>query len=85
MDRTKKNELKKTRSEKEVVLDLLFSAFQHEQFYSSKNLIEITQQPEVGNGLHSVVSQLSTTTETFLGLFKGNTSRSVCISYQSTS
>ncbi len=61
MDRSKKNDLKKTRSEKEVVLDLLFSAFQHEQFYSSKNLIEITQQPEVINELNSVLSQLSTT------------------------
>jgi NADH:ubiquinone oxidoreductase subunit E len=43
----KKKELKKAREDKEVVIDLLFNAFEQHQYYTFKDLCEITQQPDV--------------------------------------
>jgi transcription initiation factor TFIIF subunit beta len=42
----KKKELKKAREDKEVVIDLLFNAFEQHQYYTFKDLCEITQQPD---------------------------------------
>ncbi|XP_068602606.1 general transcription factor IIF subunit 2-like [Brachionichthys hirsutus] len=41
----KKLEGKMVRAERQVVLDMLFSAFEKHQYYNIKNLVEITKQP----------------------------------------
>jgi len=43
----KKDEGKKTRMEKEVVMDSLFKAFETHQYYNVKDLVRITNQPIV--------------------------------------
>ncbi|XP_014219615.1 general transcription factor IIF subunit 2 [Copidosoma floridanum] len=43
----KKAEGKKIRDDKEVVLDILFAAFEKHQYYNIKDLVKITRQPIV--------------------------------------
>uniref|UniRef100_A0A7N8XXC2 General transcription factor IIF subunit 2 n=1 Tax=Mastacembelus armatus TaxID=205130 RepID=A0A7N8XXC2_9TELE len=44
-DRKKKSEGKMVRAERQVVLDMLFSAFEKHQYYNIKDLVDITKQP----------------------------------------
>ncbi|KAM9709161.1 general transcription factor IIF subunit 2-like isoform 1-T1 [Menidia menidia] len=44
-DKKKKSEGKMVRAERQVVLDMLFSAFEKHQYYSFKDLVDITKQP----------------------------------------
>ncbi|XP_041857760.1 general transcription factor IIF subunit 2-like isoform X2 [Melanotaenia boesemani] len=44
-EKKKKSEGKMVRAERQVVLDMLFSAFEKHQFYSFKELVDITKQP----------------------------------------
>lgn len=46
-EKKKKSEGKMVRAERQVVLDMLFSAFEKHQFYSFKDLVDITKQPVV--------------------------------------
>lgn len=41
----KKAEGKKARDDKDVVLNMLFSAFEKHQYYNIKDLVKITRQP----------------------------------------
>uniref|UniRef100_A0A1A8QH90 General transcription factor IIF subunit 2 n=1 Tax=Nothobranchius rachovii TaxID=451742 RepID=A0A1A8QH90_9TELE len=41
----KKSEGKMVRAERQVVLDMLFAAFEKHQYYSFKELVDITKQP----------------------------------------
>lgn len=43
--KSKKTEAKRTRAEKDKVMDILFSAFEKHQFYNVKDLVGITKQP----------------------------------------
>ena len=45
--KSKKTEAKRTRAEKDKVMDILFSAFEKHQFYNVKDLVGITKQPVV--------------------------------------
>ncbi|KAM3608417.1 uncharacterized protein V6R79_024769 [Siganus canaliculatus] len=44
-DKKKKSEGRMVRAERQVVLDMLFSAFEKHQYYNIKNLVDITKQP----------------------------------------
>ncbi|KAJ6661720.1 hypothetical protein lerEdw1_013242 [Lerista edwardsae] len=44
-ERKKKEDGKRARSEKQQVLDMLFSAFEKHQYYNIKDLVDITKQP----------------------------------------
>ncbi|XP_047456709.1 general transcription factor IIF subunit 2-like isoform X2 [Mugil cephalus] len=44
-EKKKKSEGKMVRAERQVVLDMLFSAFEKHQYYNIKDLVDITQQP----------------------------------------
>ncbi|CAN9497897.1 unnamed protein product [Ophioblennius macclurei] len=44
-EKKKKTDGKMVRAERQVVLDMLFSAFERHQYYNIKNLVEITKQP----------------------------------------
>ncbi|KAM6934456.1 general transcription factor IIF subunit 2-like [Xenentodon cancila] len=44
-EKKKKSEGKMVRAERQVVLDMLFSAFEKHQYYSFKDLVDITKQP----------------------------------------
>ncbi|KAM9346866.1 general transcription factor IIF subunit 2-like [Symphorus nematophorus] len=44
-DKRKKSEGKMVRAERQVVLDMLFSAFEKHQYYNIKDLVDITKQP----------------------------------------
>ncbi|KAM6979156.1 general transcription factor IIF subunit 2-like [Tautogolabrus adspersus] len=44
-DKKKKSEGKMVRAERQVVLDMLFSAFEKHQYYNIKDLVDITKQP----------------------------------------
>ncbi|XP_076603739.1 general transcription factor IIF subunit 2-like [Chaetodon auriga] len=44
-DKKKKLEGKMVRAERQVVLDMLFSAFEKHQYYNIKDLVDITKQP----------------------------------------
>ncbi|XP_075895940.1 general transcription factor IIF subunit 2-like [Nelusetta ayraudi] len=44
-DKKKKSEGKMVRAERQVVLDMLFSAFEKHQYYNFKELVDITKQP----------------------------------------
>lgn len=46
-DKKKKSEGKMVRAERQVVLDMLFSAFEKHQYYNFKELVDITKQPVV--------------------------------------
>lgn len=46
-DKKKKTDGKMVRAEKQVVLDMLFSAFEKHQYYNIKDLVDITKQPVV--------------------------------------
>lgn len=46
-DRKAKKSEKRSRAEKEKVMDVLFSAFEKHQFYNVKDLVGITKQPVV--------------------------------------
>lgn len=43
--KAKKTEAKRTRAEKDKVMDILFNAFEKHQFYNVKDLVGITKQP----------------------------------------
>ena len=43
----KKEEGKRSRGDKEQVMDMLFSAFEKFQYYNVKDLVTITKQPVV--------------------------------------
>ncbi|KAM6954842.1 general transcription factor IIF subunit 2-like [Lycodopsis pacificus] len=44
-EKKKKSEGKMVRAERQLVLDMLFSAFEKHQYYNIKDLVDITQQP----------------------------------------
>ncbi|XP_026231574.1 general transcription factor IIF subunit 2-like isoform X1 [Anabas testudineus] len=44
-EKKKKSEGKMVRAERQVVLDMLFSAFEKHQYYNIKDLVDITKQP----------------------------------------
>ncbi|XP_054644325.1 general transcription factor IIF subunit 2-like isoform X2 [Dunckerocampus dactyliophorus] len=44
-EKKKKSEGKMVRAERQVVLDMLFTAFEKHQYYNIKNLVDITKQP----------------------------------------
>ncbi|XP_015228326.1 PREDICTED: general transcription factor IIF subunit 2-like [Cyprinodon variegatus] len=44
-EKKKKSEGKMVRADRQVVLDMLFSAFEKHQYYSFKDLVDITKQP----------------------------------------
>ncbi|KAG7502521.1 general transcription factor IIF subunit 2-like [Solea senegalensis] len=44
-EKKKKSEGKMVRAERQVVLDMLFSAFEKHQYYNIKDLVDITRQP----------------------------------------
>ncbi|XP_020775934.2 general transcription factor IIF subunit 2-like [Boleophthalmus pectinirostris] len=44
-EKKKKSEGKMVRAERQVVLDMLFSAFEKHRYYNIKDLVEITKQP----------------------------------------
>ncbi|RVE58157.1 hypothetical protein OJAV_G00206410 [Oryzias javanicus] len=44
-EKKKKSEGKMVRAERQVVMDMLFSAFEKHQYYSFKDLVDITKQP----------------------------------------
>lgn len=46
-DKKRKSEGKMVRAERQVVLDMLFSAFEKHQYYNFKELVDITKQPVV--------------------------------------
>ena len=46
-EKKKKTEGKMVRAERQVVLDMLFSAFERHQYYNIKDLVDITRQPVV--------------------------------------
>lgn len=48
-DKKKKSEGKMVRAERQVVLDMLFSAFEKHQYYNIKELVDITKQPVVSS------------------------------------
>lgn len=49
----KKAEGKKARDDKDVVLDMIFAAFEKHQYYNIKDLVTKTRQPVVSEGLIS--------------------------------
>ena len=50
MAATKKKEMvKRSRQEKDVVMDVLFGAFEKHQYYNIKDLERITKQPMVSS------------------------------------
>lgn len=51
-EKKKKSEGKMVRAERQVVLDMLFSAFEKHQYYNIKELVDITKQPVVSS-LHA--------------------------------
>ncbi|KAJ3591690.1 hypothetical protein NHX12_006822 [Muraenolepis orangiensis] len=44
-EKKKKQEGRMVRAQRQVVLDLLFSAFERHQYYNIKDLVDITKQP----------------------------------------
>ncbi|KAM4731482.1 general transcription factor IIF subunit 2-like [Anableps anableps] len=44
-EKKKRSEGKMVRADRQVVLDMLFSAFEKQQYYSFKDLVDITKQP----------------------------------------
>lgn len=48
-EKKKKSEGKMVRAERQVVLDMLFSAFEKHQHYNIKELVDITKQPVVSS------------------------------------
>lgn len=48
-EKKKKTEGKMVRAERQVVLDMLFSAFEKHQYYNIKDLVDITKQPVVSS------------------------------------
>lgn len=54
-DKKKKIEMKRARDDKGKVYDLLFNAFQHHQYYTFKDLVNITKQPPVWTPLLSIL------------------------------
>ncbi len=55
-EKKRKDEGKRARAEREEVLDRLYSAFEKHQYYSLKDLVNLTQQPVVST-LISCVNQ----------------------------
>lgn len=52
----KKAEGKKSREDKEKVMDMLFQAFEKHQYYCSKDLERITKQPSVSKSIFRIQS-----------------------------
>lgn len=48
-EKKKKSEGKMVRAERQVVLDMLFSAFEKHQYYNIKEMVDITKQPVVSS------------------------------------
>lgn len=48
-EKKKKSEGKMVRAERQLVLDMLFSAFEKHQYYNIKALVDITKQPVVSS------------------------------------
>lgn len=48
-EKKKKSEGKMVRAERQVVLDMLFSAFEKHHHYNIKELVDITKQPVVSS------------------------------------
>lgn len=48
-EKKKKSEGKMVRAERQLVLDMLFSAFEKHQHYNIKELVDITKQPVVSS------------------------------------
>lgn len=48
-EKKKKTEGKMVRAERQLVLDMLFSAFEKHQYYNIKALVDITKQPVVSS------------------------------------
>lgn len=48
-EKRKKSEGKMVRAERQLVLDMLFSAFEKHQYYNIKELVDITKQPVVSS------------------------------------
>jgi hypothetical protein len=46
-EKKKKEAGKRAKDDREVVLDLIFSAFQQHEYYNFKDLVQKTQQPVV--------------------------------------
>jgi len=46
-ERKRKEDGKRVRASREEVLEMLFSAFEKHQYYSLKDLIQLTEQPQV--------------------------------------
>lgn len=46
-EQMKKSEGKKSREDKEKVMDMLFAAFEKHQYYNIKDLVRLTKQPVV--------------------------------------
>jgi len=46
-EKKKKEEGKRSRADKQKVLEMLFSAFEKHQYYNIKDLVDITKQPVV--------------------------------------
>lgn len=46
-EKKKKEEGQRTRADKQLVLDMLFGAFERHQYYNIKDLVELTKQPVV--------------------------------------
>lgn len=46
-EKKKKEEGQRTRPDKQLLLDMLFSAFERHQYYNIKDLVDLTKQPVV--------------------------------------
>lgn len=57
-EKKKKSDGKMVRAERQVVLDMLFSAFEKHQHYNIKELVDITKQPVV-SGVHTPAGRRS--------------------------
>lgn len=65
-EKKKKSEGKMVRAERQVVLDMLFSAFEKHQHYNIKELVDITKQPVVSSvHTHTHNTQTSANSEIY--------------------
>lgn len=51
-EKDKKEQGKKSRADKDQVMDMLFSAFEKHQYYNVKDLVRVTNQPVVSCGMY---------------------------------
>lgn len=73
----KKEEGRRTRADKQQVLDMLFSAFERHQFYNIKDLVDLTKQPVVRPSAARVAPDISSAVSflIFPALFEENPER----------